>query len=315
MHVFLLKRISPLLLVFTLMLLVSFVQLENNSLLFQEIQNAGHIPIFILLTLALFYFVRTGADSTNVLLQYRNVLIMGMCLAVVTEYLQLLTGRFPDLHDMLRDFVGILMAVVMVSVFDAAFSDAWKQKYPSMVLVYVLVLLLFFFSLSPLLKMAVSSYQRDRAMPLLLDLEAQWASSFVNYKNTVHKGSSPLQQEAGLSEIHFLPARYPGVEFIEPVADWSGYEKLALDVDSRLPEPVKLILRIHDQQHNQYFDDRFTVGLVVKPGSNHYAIALSEVRQAPAARDMDMKKITGVVIHMANVREAMTLHIGKLRLQ
>jgi len=115
--------------------------------------------------------------------------------------------------------------------------------------------------------------------------------------------------------VRFNPGEYPGISVIEPEPDWSGYRSLRLDVFSANKNGLILVLRVHDDRHNQQFLDRFNMRLQIRPGMNEIDIPLRQIALAPRGRKMDMTNIAGVVLYMVGLNEPVELEIGNIFLE
>jgi hypothetical protein len=101
----------------------------------------------------------------------------------------------------------------------------------------------------------------------------------------------------------------------EPYPDWSGYDRLSFTVYSGMKEPVSIVVRIDDAQHDNRYTDRFNRRLVLQPGVNRVSIPLSEVRNSPRGRKMNMTRIQRVVLFAMHPGAPFTLHFDTVRLE
>ena len=94
--------------------------------------------------------------------------------------------------------------------------------------------------------------------------------------------------------VRFQPAQYSTVSLRYFYPDWQGYTDLVLDVVNPESTDIKVTLRIHDRLHAQHafaFNDRFNRQILIKPGKQRIVIALADIKNAPATRQMDMRHI------------------------
>jgi len=97
--------------------------------------------------------------------------------------------------------------------------------------------------------------------------------------------------------------------------DWRGYGSLSFDVFLEGPTPLEITVRINDRKHNDEFTDRYNKGFRLHPGDNHISIRLSDVKNAPRARMMDMGNITNICIFSYNLKEPRSMYFDNFRLK
>ena len=289
--------------------LVVLGQLPGNTLLWRALQNAGHIPLFMLITLSVLLLVKqTGRRREWQAIVMTAVVVM--LLAVATEWLQTFSGRQVSVTDLLHDALAMLATILLYirMRFEsnrARISAVWRYG----LIAAATALLLY--ALLPLLTLGWHTMQRNQAMPVVMDLSAPWQVSFLDLQKV---RIAPAKQE-GFTRVELLPGEYPGVENIEPVADWSAYHRLTFRILSEQADSFSLVLRIHDAAHNQDYSDRYNRRLTVLPGMNQYHINLQAVRQAPAGRSMQIDSIASIVLFAVKRETPVVFAISPLRLQ
>ena len=87
-----------------------------------------------------------------------------------------------------------------------------------------------------------------------------------------------------------------------------------MDVYSEEAEEVILTVRIHDEYHDNKFDDRFNRLLTIKPGLNNLLIQLDEIRQSPELRTLRVDKIASMAFFMKDREVAATLFFDNIKL-
>jgi hypothetical protein len=167
---------------------------------------------------------------------------------------------------------------------------------------------------------AIAYLGRDAAYPRICGFEAAWEGKFVSaHEADLEKTQPPegwgRKPSDRVGHVVFRPGAYPGLSIGEPHPDWRGFEVLVFDVYSELPEPVELVLRIHDRDHNDNYWDRFNRTLVIHPGASRISIPLRDVQTAPRGREMDMSRICGLVLFADHPREPFDLCFDDFRLE
>lgn len=113
-----------------------------------------------------------------------------------------------------------------------------------------------------------------------------------------------------------LPAgKYPGVEVVPPLGDWSGYRELVISALSQESRDFELQLRVNDASEDTAFDNRFNRGITVVPGVNEFRIPLTAVAVTPRGRLLDLAKVERVVLFAAELSEPHSLRLGSWRLE
>ncbi len=304
-------------------LVVSHVPSPSDDRLWGEIFNAGHAPLFGVVSV-IFLLI-----SINLLHRQLNnrikhyLLVAGICLllGIATEIIQGFIGRDADVVDALRDMAGFCAFLGIVATFDPWLSMS-RLQHSANLKMYIrsIGLLLLFVAGTPVLISASAYYQRDREFPTL--------SSFELPKENYFRETNSLDMEivdppaawttmAGhkVARLTFEPAGYPGVTFNEPYPDWTGYSQLSFEIFSPQTRPVDLFLRINDSHHNFELKDRFNCRLEVNTGANSYSLPLDSVRLAPEGRQMDMKKIARIILFAASPVDTFSVFLGPLRLR
>ena len=208
--------------------------------------------------------------------------------------------------DLLHDALAMLVTILLYIGLRLARNRAvWRYG----LIAAAAALLLY--ALLPLLTLGWHIMQRNQAMPVVMDLSAPWQASFLDLQQA---RIAPAEQE-GFTRVELLPGEYPGVENIEPVADWSAYHRLTFRILSEQVDSFFLVLRIHDAAHNQDYSDRYNRRLTVLPGMNQYHINLQAVRQAPAGRSMQIDSIASIVLFAVKRETPVAFAISPLRLQ
>ena len=105
---------------------------------------------------------------------------------------------------------------------------------------------------------------------------------------------------------------------MNPVGDWNNYQVLVMDFYNPSPEPLALVIKVTDYQHNisgHQHSDRFNQPIVLTSGWNEVRLSIAQIRQAPATREMEMDKITGVTIFAGRLQEPREFYWDNIRLE
>jgi len=321
------KRPGMFIAVFVIVLMIGaalFVQLPGDTRLSVKIQNTGHVPLFGVLALAVLMviremsFIRRARPGVDYLL----CAVISLVAGIGVEFGQQLTrNRSPEITDIGLDLAGILLALGIYAVFDPRMQSVWRtQRSGLRAATLLFCACLVVVVLAPLASLVVAYQQRAAAFPVIMDFSARWSGYFLEHHGAgLYPGVSPtaLVQRGGeqLAQLALGPGRTPGISVVEPYPDWTGYEYLVVVVYSDTPYPDRLVLRVHDRQHDQQYSDRFSRVLAVDRGMNRFRIPLAAVEAAPVGRRMQMDSIVGVGLFARHVQQPLELYIGKIRLE
>jgi len=286
------------------------VPLPADTLWLRELFNSGHSIVFFFITLILFEYVSIRLKGFHPVVTFLVVLAAAFMIGVFIEMIQGLLQREASVSDLSRNLAGIIPGLCLAIYFQ---QKAWYQR---LALISVMLISLFFGGYS-LIEISWSYYQRSKAFPLLTEFEKPWTKSFVRLNKVAFQGVANKKSPLELARFNFRfdPGVYPGVSIIEPVENWSGYQSLHFDIFSTNIDNVKIVLRVHDKQHNQDFSDRFNRHFILQPGLNRIVVELSEIRDAPHNRKLDMVNIAGVELFLTDVEETLFLEVSNIFIQ
>lgn len=284
--------------------------LPADTLWLRELFNSGHSLVFIVITLILFEYVSIRLKGYHPVAISLVVLLAAFLVGVFIEALQGLLQREASVADLRRNLFGIIAGISLAIYIQ---QKAWRHK---LVLLPVILISLFYASYS-LLELSWGYYQRNKSFPLLTEFEKPWTAKFVRLNNVVFQGivDKKIPLETTRFKFRFDPGLYPGMSIIEPVANWSEHQSLHFDVFSTNIDDVKIVLRVHDKQHNQDFGDRFNQQFILQPGLNRIAVELAAIRDAPYNRSIDMANIAGVQLFVPDVDETLFLEVSNIFIQ
>lgn len=269
------------------------------------IENAGHMPVFFLVTLGLLIVLRTDFKFEGLRL-YAVAGLIGAGLGFLSEVIQRPLARDASWEDVLSDTIGAACALAVYALFDRRTLMPRAARVGALV---VAVASLAYY-VTPLVRMALAYVHRDRQFPVLADyrhgIESFWTVGYGINRSI----------ENGALDIEFVHGPFPGVALHEPVPDWRGFRALAIDLEN--PDNVKLDLtvRIHDRGHALAYNDRFNRHYDLAAGERRtLRIDLGDVERAPRGRLMDMSHISDVRVFRDVEAGGRKLRIYTLRLE
>lgn len=271
----------------------------------RTIENAGHLPVFFLVTLGLLIVLRNDFRIEGARL-YALAGLIGAGLGFLSEVIQQPLARDASWEDVFSDAVGAVCALAVYALFDR------RSRIPRAAWIAALVAALgcIAFYLTPLVRMTVAYVHRNGQFPVLADyrspIELDW---------TVGYGTERSIRGDAL-EAEFVRGRWPGVVLHEPVPDWSSYKTLAIDLENPDTVPLGFTVRVHDRGHWQYYGDRYNRHFELAAGERRtLRIALADIEHAPKGRLMDMRHISDFRLFRDTVEGARRVRIYTLRLE
>jgi len=304
-----------------LLLFMQFAQLPDYSLLWREIQNLGHIPLFACIALLCFNLLSHLVKIKNKYRHYSYTLLLSLGIGIAAEWIQFYTGRDAEVGDVLRDFLGIVMALVFCAVIGLYHKERKMQKsyFHQRLFLLLLLLILLVSGLFPLARLSWAYIQRNEAFPVIIDYTQHWPEVFL-HKHHVRLSTvdAPALWTAmtgrKVEQIQFEKGgQYPGITLSEPFADWSTYRRLVIDLYT--VSVNKLDIRISDRQHNQQYIDRFNASYMLHPGENSIDIPLDKVKRSPHGRMMNMRQIYNMALFTDNIVSPFSIYIKQIRLE
>src|SRR5262245_41348432 len=261
---------------------VVFAPVPGHRRWIGAVHNAAHAPIFGCIAVLLLVVIREHAQLTLLTVKRQYLLAFGAAalLGIATELAQIPTGRDASTGDALNDMLGAIAFLAVFSAVDPRARGARTLR----ALAIVAAVLILAIPAAPVVRAGIKYQQRDHRFPALAEFSHGYDRFFIMQQWSVFEAAQlprPWAADAGEVAMHvrFLAGPYPGMEFIEPSPDWSGYSTLALDVTNPTSQPLQLLLRVHDDAHDNQLDDRFNRLLNVPPSTRTVLrIALSEIR-------------------------------------
>ncbi len=288
------------------------LQLPGNSVISNELQNAGHTLGFAALTFAALFHT-TPRHMTIITICLIGVLLI--LIGIVIELGQWVTGRGFSTLDIAKDLLGILAGIC----FYFAFTLPGKTKHRLIALTAGSIMLVG--SLGPSLALWLSRELSPRP-PILADFE-QWGVAHrirnsgtlttIGYHDSVWQANQTLS-----AAVQYLPGLWPSIQFIEPYAAWRQYGCFTFRVYNQQAETVTIKLRVDDKDLGPDDDDHMTTSRGLPPGETRVIIPLEELRLQALLEyhpgEPLMKQIRSFMFYIIHVDEPITLLIDDIAL-
>ncbi len=303
-------------------LVLERLRLPHDTLLWREIHDFGHTPLFGIIALIYLGLSHTVLKkmAPNSLWHYVLAFLTTVAIGAIAELSQIFRSRDADVWDLIRDIAGALGFLGLhCSILRARTCEIARTKFRRSIVVIVSIAVLVG-SVLPVTMLGIAYKKRDAAFPVLLDYESWFESRFITTQNAsldVAKAPSHFSIASGsrVGRLILFPATYSGFRIDDPYPDWSGHDTLLIDFFSDEDAIIHLVLRIDDRRHNQSYDDRFNYSFPVPPGISSILVPLDRIRTAPVKREMQMQDIAAIHIFAFEATDTVTLYIDDMRLK
>ena len=271
----------------------------------RTIENAGHLPLFLMVTLSVLFVLRERTSFTGARL-YALAGLVGIGAGFLSEVIQRPLRRDASWEDVLADAVGAICALAVYAMFDRRSGlQRWHRILAVMVAVACVAIYV-----APIVTMTRAYLHRNGQFPVLANFQSPMEMFWTRNIGVRREIAD------GVMQVHFVADETPGVSFHEPVQDWSAYKILVIDVENAGEEPLNLGVRVHDRRHNWTFNDRYNRSYALAGRERHtLRISLDDIRHGPKSRPMDMKRISDITLFRDGKTGARELRIHAMRLE
>lgn len=271
----------------------------------RTIENAGHTPLFMALTLGFLAVLSRDFNLTGAKV-YVISAILGLGGGIATEIIQIPFHRDASWEDVADDALGVVLALALYALFDGRTRMGRFMRFVALCVVVACATIY----VTPILRMERAYLHRDGQFPVLADFasstELYWVVGYGVNRSLVR----------GALDIEFTPAEFPGVSFYEPVPDWHGFRTLVIDLENPDADALKISIRVHDIGHGRDYADRFNRRYTLAAQERRtIRIALEEIRRAPRGRVMDLRQISDITIFRGEPSGSRHLRVYSVRLE
>lgn len=301
--------------------ILHLINLPWNSTLAQEIENAGHMPMFGLFSLLILAVVKRLLSSR--LRSPSTIFVISFVLASLAglgmEFLQKFVARDPDIRDLFRDMMGAGAFLLLAATYEKVSSRPLVSRLWTKFFLRIAAVMILLAGTIPLGHAIGGYFHRSEKFPQLCDFISIWERPFLRVRyGSITANSAPVEwpgeRPQQIAKLDLRPGVYAGVMLEEVSPDWRGYAILALDIYCESPPGIDLVIRIDDVHHRGRLNDRFNRTIHLSQGFNPMRLLLSEIEAAPAGRRMDMENLYSVILFVPTLEKPATLYLGPLRL-
>jgi len=251
--------------------------------------NLGHIFLFALASIILIKEFRFF-NKLSFIKQLIFIVIFSLFFGIITELLQVEFDRTPDVEDLIRDVLGSVLGVAFFSPARRTISKLTRRIIQYSLIVLTLIEVYPFTAALADEVLALSQF------PLLSDFETPL--EIDRWQN-----HSQLQVKKGLSrngkcsmQVELTTSKYSGVALKYFPNNWAEYSHFKFSIYNPDNDTLRIVCRIHDQNHIHSYSDRFNKAFYAKNGWNDFTVPIDIIESAPKERKMDLEKIESIGI-------------------
>lgn len=282
----------------------------HGGLWTQVFLNSLHVPVFGLIAVSIYALWH---PEKSLAWRVGTAFAAACTLGLLSEIAQIATSRDASLEDFIADclgaggFLGVAIAV------HPGRSLSWSKRTAAVA--FGLVLL--GWALAPLAAVTAVYVERNQKIPVIFSADSVFGRRLIRAQNIDYKVVKPSAGREPHAEISFLDAPWPGVAFHDVWPDWRSYTTLVIDLAVAGETPLTLNLRVHDDAHRRsnQFHDRFTRDFQLNPGRHTLRVSLTDLRAAPRNREMDLSRISELIIFVTRAEAGRSIRLYGIRLE
>lgn len=294
----------------------------RNTYMWKAMADAGHFPLFGILSLVVLRFSRLAFKFPPDKIYYHYLLTFMIAgfLGALSEAIQIIGPRDADLADFARDLIGAFAFLAVFAFYDPALAEKrrrWIYKFKVTLITAVIICTAIpFWSVT----YAVIAYQyRDNTFPVICTFDSYWEKPFYIKMATNLEITDPpagwKENNSKVGKVEFKKVTYPGFHIQEPYSDWRGYKDLCFDIYNDSDTTINLYFRLHDTFHSKEYNDRYNNIFSLEPGLNQIRLPLTDIENAPVSRKMDMTAISTFGMFANQPQERFSVYFDNFRLE
>ncbi len=267
--------------------------------------NLGHVLLFALLTLAI--NPRRWLSGWSLWLASTGVVLT---FGIAVEVAQTELGRDFDWRDVLRNLIGLWFVLAWQPVL----TMRVRKSATTAILVSASSLLMLY-ELNTTGVQAARYFKLEHQLPQVYDFDHSNPAPF--WRGPVAPSPEHNDGHDQSLRIELGTERFSGASLYRLPSDWEAFETLNLRLFNPESEPLTLVLRVNDQEHERgsnAYSDRFNTRLTLPPGSSSHTVAIADIENAPASRTMNLRRMRRLTLFAVQLQEPRTVFLQELRL-
>jgi VanZ family protein len=293
---------------FALLTLLLLIPMPPVGKITNSIGDMLHVPLFACLSFASFQLLRQRRTGTVIVIAV-TCWFGTIVFAALTELMQWATGRTPSRHDFFADICGVSIGVLL------ALAIAWPSRRWRIACSLAAVLLLVIAVTRPA-SILIDVARQHSEMPVLASFErAGEISRWTTKESRIARVAEHATSGAWSLRVDLRPGTYPGTSLPFLPSDWSAYDALVSDVWLAGTEPLRIVVKVTDRDHNNQHEDRFQRTFVLSPGANSIEIRLADIENAPQHRRLNIQEVATLSYFTVRLPFPRTLFLDNVHLR
>ena len=273
--------------------------------------DLGHFCLFFVYTYTLLQ-IWESFTKRSFQGQVIFILLLSLILGILVEWSQASFDRTFSLKDILGNIVGSITAIAFLSPARLALSR--KALRLSQLTLCILILLLTF----PLARVLIDQVIARRQFPVLSNFETPFELYRWGGRSIISIDGGIVKEGKSSLKVQLNTEKYSGASLNHFPSDWHDYGYLHFCIFNSLLDPLKIIIRINDDDHisnGQLYRDRFNRQYLLSSGWNSIDIAINDIRNAPKNRLMNLRAIKNLTIFTVKLEHPRVIYIDDVRLR
>jgi hypothetical protein len=284
-------RAIPIAVIAVLLLALQFYSPPRIGLWANVFYDSLHVPVFGLIAISLYNIFSRRLNWPRSLIA---AFFVACILGVLSETAQIATSRDASWRDIVSNCLG-------AAGFLAIYVTLWPPHPTSGIKRFLnagVGALILGVALAPLIHVSAAYAERNLQQPVIANFDGMFGRLLIRIQNADYQVVPASGGEPTFARITLGSGPWPGIAFHDLWPDWTQNEALILSIAIEGQEALDLHLRVHDLKHreNKTFPDRFSRSFNLAPGDHELRIALSDLRDAPRGRAMNLAEMDEMII-------------------
>ncbi len=304
-------RIMASAVIVALLMVIHFATPSRGGLWLQTFYDSMHVLFFGVIAVCTLLATPLHWSRRKRLL---TVLVAALALSTLSEAAQIPTERDASFIDLLADWFGAAGFIAVAIVFSASISIP-KGRGRYLILVGIALVA---WPLLPLAKVSAAYLERSQLLPELTSFDSRFGDMFFYVQNAELRKFRRSGETTFSAEVSLGDGPWPGIIFHDLWPNWAPYSALTIEIENPGAESLPVNIRVHDRAHRsgaQPYSDRFNRSIDLAPGTQTILISLSEIENAPAERQMNMREIDGLVVFCTQQESGESFILHRIRLE
>jgi hypothetical protein len=247
---------------------------------------------------------------------------VALALGILVEVLQSLANRPGSIGDVMTNAAGAAAGLALWSLARRRRRHVLQQPFVGRAWAPVAVALAgIAFVAWPPLQAARAYANRAAEFPTIVEFRRNQDLSFITTESAIAEiVALPAPWSQGADDralrISYDERRVAAMRILEPQADWTAYDVVAMDITNPALRHLDLTFRVFDATHDGNPSDRLNLPLVIAPQTRTtIRVALAAVASAPDGRRMNLARIADVMLFGREAQPAAEFYVSRIWLE